>query len=103
MARKEEKKKSKKAKDNINGGKVNPPEKIHAEIHAEQSEQIHVEIHAEQSGGEEIQENPVETQAEEEADKVVDEDLPSTKRRKKTQLNLDDDHVDDLLNWYKSQ
>ena len=52
---------SKKAKDN-KGGKVNPPEEIQAEIHAEQSD------------GEEIQKNPVETQAKEEADEDVDEE-----------------------------
>ena len=71
MGRKEKKEKAKKVKDNVKGGKVNPPMEIQAEIHAEQS-------------NEEIQVNLVETQAEEEANKGVDEDLPSTKRRKKT-------------------
>ena len=61
MGRKEKKDESKKAKDN-KGGKVNPPEEIQAEIHAEQSD------------GEEIQKNPVETQAKEEADEDVDEE-----------------------------
>ena len=80
--------KSKKGKDNVKGGKVNPPEEVHAEIHAEQSD------------GEETQENPVETQAEEETDEDVDEDLPSTKRRKE-KVNFDEEQEEDLLNWYK--
>ena len=85
MGRKKKKDKSKKAKD-YKGGKFNPPEEIQAEIHAEQSD------------GEEIQENPVEIQAEEEAVK----DLQSMKWRKKTpKLNLDEEQEDDLVNWYK--
>ena len=81
MGRKDKKDKSKKAKDKVNGGKVNPPEDIYAEIHVEQAD------------------SEVETQAEEEADEDVDEDLPSTKRRKKTpKLNLAEEQEDDLLN-----
>ena len=80
--------KSTKGKDNVKGGKVNPPEEFHAEIHAEQSD------------SEETQKNPVETQAEEEADEDVDEDFPSRKRRKE-KVNLDEEQEEDLLNWYK--
>ena len=98
-ARKDKKETSKKGKDKVKGGKVNPPE----EIPAEHSDGEEIQEGEQEKNQETIpREKPVETQPEEEADEEVDEELPSMKRRKKTpKLNLGEEQEEDLLNWYK--